>query len=119
MSVFRTLVRYFPEASLGISIAVDSQIFQTDVYAASYPPTGSPRHRKLSGWGGRAVVLLIGIRLGIDVYPIYYDMIKVRGFFTFTCFPLIHFQALYTFPQSIGIAGGPPIVIVLLCWSAS
>lgn len=89
----KTLVHNFPEAALGISIAVDGQIFQTDVYAASHPPASSPRHHKLSGWGGRAVVVLIGIRLGIDgVNPIYYDTIK----------------ALYTFPQSIGIAGGRP-----------
>ncbi|KAI9461081.1 cysteine protease required for autophagy [Russula earlei] len=89
----KTLVHNFPEASLGISVAVDSQIFQTDVYSASHPPTGSPRPHKGSRWGGRAVVVLIGIRLGLDgVNPIYYDTIK----------------ALYTFPQSIGIAGGRP-----------
>ncbi|KAH9980532.1 hypothetical protein BJV74DRAFT_101947 [Russula compacta] len=89
----KTLVHNFPEASLGISVAVDSQIFQSDVYSASHPPTSSPRPRKNSRWGERAVVVLIGIRLGIDgVNPIYYDTIK----------------ALYTFPQSIGIAGGRP-----------
>ena len=75
---FRSLVQSFPEASLGISVAVDGQIFQTDVYSASHPPTQSPRPRKLSRWGGRAVVVLIGIRLGIDgVNPIYYETIKV------------------------------------------
>ncbi|KAI0294162.1 hypothetical protein BC826DRAFT_352534 [Russula brevipes] len=89
----KTLVHNFPEASLGISVAVDSQIFQTDVYSASHPPTASPHSRKLSTWGERAVVVLIGIRLGLDgVNPIYYDTIK----------------ALYAFPQSIGIAGGRP-----------
>ncbi|KAI0245661.1 hypothetical protein BJV78DRAFT_1287349 [Lactifluus subvellereus] len=88
----KTLVQNFPDAALGISVAVDSQIFQTDVYSASHPPGSSPP-RKLSRWGGRAVVVLIGIRLGLDgVNPIYYDTIK----------------ALYTFPQSIGIAGGRP-----------
>ncbi|KAH9991014.1 hypothetical protein BJV77DRAFT_1068523 [Russula vinacea] len=74
----KTLVHNFPEASLGISVAVDGQIFQTDVYSASHPPANSPRARKLSTWDG--------------VNPIYYDTIK----------------ALYTFPQSIGIAGGRP-----------
>ena len=40
--------------------------------------TLSPRPRKSSTWGGRAVVVLIGIRLGIDgVNPIYYETIKV------------------------------------------
>ena len=66
-----------PQA-LGISFAVDDQIFQMDVYSASHPPTQSPRTRKLSCWGGRAVVDLIGVRLGIDgVNPIYYKTIKV------------------------------------------
>ncbi|KAH9028417.1 peptidase family C54-domain-containing protein [Lactarius hengduanensis] len=89
----KSLVQNFPEASLGISVAVDGQIFQTDVYSASHPPTQSPRPRKLSRWGGRAVVVLIGIRLGLDgVNPIYYETIK----------------ALYTFPQLVGIAGGRP-----------
>jgi cysteine protease ATG4 len=81
----RTLVHNFPEASLGISVAVDGQIFQTDVYSASHPPANSPRARKLSTWGGRAVVVLIGIRLGIDgVNPIYYDTIKVRQLVCFS-----------------------------------
>ncbi|KAI0259535.1 hypothetical protein BC834DRAFT_943164 [Gloeopeniophorella convolvens] len=89
----KTLVHSFPEASLGISVAVDSQVFQSDVYSASHPPANSPQRGKLSRWGGRAVVVLIGVRLGLDgVNPIYYDTIK----------------ALYTFPQSIGIAGGRP-----------
>jgi hypothetical protein len=30
-------------------------------------------------WGGRAVLVLVGIRLGLDgVNPVYYDTIKVR-----------------------------------------
>jgi Peptidase family C54 len=82
----RTLVHNFPEASLGTSVAVDRQIFQTDVYSASYPPGSSSRPRKLSRWGERAVVALIGIRLGLDgINPIYYDKTKVRGgFFAFS-----------------------------------
>ncbi len=47
---FRTLVHNFLEASLSISIAVDSQIFQTDVYSASHPPSSSPRPRKDLRW---------------------------------------------------------------------
>ena len=112
---FRSLVQSFPEASLGISVAVDGQIFQTDVYSASHPPTQSPRPRKLSRWGGRAVVVLIGIRLGIDgVNPIYYETIKVCDsfhlffFFFFTCQIQWNMKALYTLPQSVGIAGGRP-----------
>jgi hypothetical protein len=74
----RSLVQSFPDASLGISVAVDGQIFQTDVYSASHSPTQSPRPRKLSTWGDRSVVVLIGIRLGIEgVNPIYYETIKL------------------------------------------
>ena len=76
-SLFRSLVQSFLDASLGLSVAVDGQIFQMDVYSASHPPTQS-RPCKLSRWGARAVVVFIGIRLGIDgVNPIYYETIKV------------------------------------------
>ncbi|KAI0056521.1 hypothetical protein BV25DRAFT_1572624 [Artomyces pyxidatus] len=89
----KTLTQAFPDAGLGVAVAVDSQIFQTDVYSASHPPSDHPKRGRSSTWGGRAVMVLIGIRLGLDgVNPIYYDTIK----------------ALYTFPQSIGIAGGRP-----------
>jgi len=87
-SEVRTLVHNFPEASLGISIAVDGQIFQTDVYSASHPPSRSPCTRKDLRWGERAVVVLIGIRLGIDgVKPIYYDTIKANTLVTFSYAP--------------------------------
>ncbi|EGO22797.1 cysteine protease required for autophagy [Serpula lacrymans var. lacrymans S7.9] len=89
----KTLVHAFPEAGLGVSVASDGVIFQSDVYAASNAYIGSPRRHAKVSWGGRAVIVLIGIRLGLDgVNPIYYDTIK----------------ALYTFPQSVGIAGGRP-----------
>ena len=38
----------FPDASLDILVALDGQIFQTNVYSASHPPTQSPRPGKLS-----------------------------------------------------------------------
>ncbi|KAI0042006.1 hypothetical protein FA95DRAFT_1564791 [Auriscalpium vulgare] len=90
----KTLTQGYPEAGVGVAVAVDSQIFQTDVYLASHAPSESPkRGRSSTTWGGRAVIVLIGVRLGLDgVNPIYYDTIK----------------ALFTFPQSIGIAGGRP-----------
>ncbi|KAH7921416.1 hypothetical protein BV22DRAFT_1198205 [Leucogyrophana mollusca] len=89
----KTLVHSFPEAGLGVSVASDGVIFQSDVYAASNVHIGSPRRHAKRSWGGRAVLVLIGIRLGIDgVNPIYYDTIK----------------GLYTLPQSVGIAGGRP-----------
>jgi hypothetical protein len=75
---FRSLVQSFPDASLGISVAADGQIFQTDVYSASHSPMQSPHSRKLSRWGDRAAFVLTGIRLGIEgVNLIYYETIKV------------------------------------------
>ena len=55
--------------------------------------------------------MLIGIRLGIDgVNPVYYDTIKVCNPFIFFHVRSINvnMKALYTFPQSVGIAGGRP-----------
>ena len=47
----------------------------------SRPPIQSPRLRKLSRWGGRAVIVLIGIQHGIDgVIPIYYGCVIQRAF---------------------------------------
>ncbi|KAF9465112.1 hypothetical protein BDZ94DRAFT_1254537 [Collybia nuda] len=92
----KTLVGTFPEAGLGVAVANDGVVYQTDVYAASNT-TGtasrSPKRHMKKAWGDRPVLVLIGIRLGIDgVNPIYHDTIKL----------------LYTFPQSVGIAGGRP-----------
>ncbi|KAH9947064.1 peptidase family C54-domain-containing protein [Amylocystis lapponica] len=87
----KTLVHAFPEAGLGVSVASDGVLYQSDVFAASRSAM-VPRYSR-STWGDRAVLMLIGIRLGLDgVNPIYYDTIK----------------AFYTLPQSVGIAGGRP-----------
>ncbi|KAL5534817.1 hypothetical protein ACEPAG_1281 [Sanghuangporus baumii] len=115
----KTLVNAYAEAGLGVSVATDGVVYETDVLAASnagpymYRPsrigTSSPTTRRrrsaqqqqqqqqqqslMSIWGQRPVLVLVGIRLGIDcVNPIYYDAVK----------------ALFTFPQSVGIAGGRP-----------
>ncbi|TDL22397.1 hypothetical protein BD410DRAFT_898326 [Rickenella mellea] len=96
----KALVNAFPHAGLGVSVASDGVIYESDVIAASFvhpyrqSRVGSPRNRHVaSNWGQRAVLVLVGIRLGLDgVNPIYYDSVK----------------ALYTFPQSVGIAGGRP-----------
>ena len=38
----------------------------------------SPRRLERSSWGGRAVLVLVGIRLGLDgINPIYYGAVKV------------------------------------------
>ena len=62
----RSLVQCFSKASLGILVAINSQIFQMDVDLASYHLTQTPRPHKLLRWGRCAVVMLIGIQLGID-----------------------------------------------------
>ncbi|KAF9269781.1 hypothetical protein L218DRAFT_1072559 [Marasmius fiardii PR-910] len=106
----KTLVHAFPQSGMGVSVATDGTLFQTDVFAASHSSTTVPassrgstfsspslgrhrHHHTTSTWGDRPVLLLLGIRLGIDgVNPIYHETIKM----------------LYTFPQSVGIAGGRP-----------
>jgi hypothetical protein len=51
---FRMSVQNFPDASLGISVAVDGQIFQTDVYSASH--SSVKRGGRLNAFGAfRAV----------------------------------------------------------------
>ncbi|KAJ6527519.1 peptidase family C54-domain-containing protein [Mycena capillaripes] len=114
----RTLVDAFPACGLGVSVATDGTLFQTEVFAASHSPfsasssavsvssssshghghgrgssSGHSKPKESKCWGDRPVLLLLGIRLGLDgVNPIYYETIKL----------------LYTFPQSVGIAGGRP-----------
>lgn len=96
----KRLVGEFEDAGLEVAVAVDSVVYQSDVYAASCTPRGphaataangskassvgaSKHHGKKNQhpqkWGDRAVLVLVGIRLGIDgVNPIYYDSVKVR-----------------------------------------
>ncbi|KAK7688333.1 hypothetical protein QCA50_008705 [Cerrena zonata] len=89
----KKLVHGFPEAGLGVYVAADGgSIYESEVFAASHSGVGSPRRSNRS-WGDRAVLVLIGHRLGLDgVNPIYYDTLK----------------ELYTWPQGVGIAGGRP-----------
>lgn len=95
----KTLAHAFPEAQLSVSLAVDGTVFASDVYAASHIGMVSSGGRSISSrkstakWGGRAVLILVNIRLGIDnVNPIYYEALK----------------SLFRFPQSVGISGGRP-----------
>ncbi|KAI0757764.1 peptidase family C54-domain-containing protein [Daedaleopsis nitida] len=91
----KTLVHNFPDSGLGVAVATDSTLYESDVYAASRSAMYSVRRHGQGRmeWGDRAVLVLIGIRLGIEgVNPLYYNTIKT----------------LYTFPQSVGIAGGRP-----------
>jgi hypothetical protein len=71
-----------------VSVAADSVIYQSEVYLASNlgsvqlqngAPKAHPNSSKKSKWGNKTVLVLIGIRLGIDsVNPIYYETVKVR-----------------------------------------
>ncbi|CAE6479650.1 unnamed protein product [Rhizoctonia solani] len=95
----KTLAHAFPECQLSVSLAVDGTVFASDVYAASHMGMVTPSGRSISSrrsaskWGGRAVLILVNIRLGLDnVNPIYYDALK----------------SLFQFPQSVGISGGRP-----------
>ncbi|KAK6978243.1 peptidase family C54-domain-containing protein [Favolaschia claudopus] len=119
-SAVRMLVDGFPACGLGVSVGIDGTMYQTDVFAASHSPLplhpssvpssasgsisssrssssghghGLTTKQKERRWGDRPVLLLLGMRLGLDgVNPVYYETIK----------------RLYTFPQSVGIAGGRP-----------
>jgi cysteine protease ATG4 len=76
----KRLVYEFPEAQLAVSLASDGVVFDSDVYAASnFGNDSRKRHTSRYRWGGRAVLVLVGIRLGLDgVNPIYYEGVKVR-----------------------------------------
>lgn len=84
----KTLANSFPICGLSVATAVDGTIYRSDVYAASNTSSehwisGEPERPRSSSvppgtWGDQAVLILIGIRLGVDgVNPLYYDSIKV------------------------------------------
>ncbi|WVQ80335.1 hypothetical protein IAT38_002440 [Cryptococcus sp. DSM 104549] len=102
----KTLANSFDPCGLSVATATDSIIYKSDVYAASNIASelwergtdAENQSRRSSAvkykkWGDKAVLILVGIRLGLDgVNPIYYESIKT----------------LFTIPQSVGIAGGRP-----------
>ncbi|KAJ6598047.1 hypothetical protein B0H10DRAFT_2441493 [Mycena sp. CBHHK59/15] len=93
----RTLADAFPAAGLGVSVATDGTLYQTEVFAASHSSIaasvsshashgrGSPSGHSKGGkdarekmWGYRPVLLLLGIRLGLDgMNPICYGTITI------------------------------------------
>ena len=76
----RTLVNSFPESGLGVSVATDGTLFQSDVFAVSHGEMSSrsPRRITTTTWGHQPVLLLFSIRLGIEgVNPVHYETIKV------------------------------------------
>lgn len=115
---------------MGVSVAVDNAVYETDVLAASnagpyihnhsryasFSPTSRRKRSEhnqsmMSIWGQRPVLILVGVRLGFDnVNPVYYDYVKVHSFL-FLCYDNeahVMPKELFTFPQSVGIAGGRP-----------
>lgn len=89
----RTLANSFSLGGLAVATATDSMIYKSDVYAASNLPsagwTDHPGNKPSRGasdtrsspslWGSKAVLILVGLRLGLDgVNPMYHDTIKVR-----------------------------------------
>jgi len=85
----RTLGNSFPLCGLAVATATDSMVYKSDVYAASHMPsdgwTGGKDSKRTLDYGAKngtfgpkAVLVLIGIRLGLDgVNPIYYESVKV------------------------------------------
>jgi hypothetical protein len=68
----------------------------------------------LSRWGGRAVVVLIGIRVGTDgVNLIYYDTIHVCDSFIFYSHSIDLNEATISWHSQ-----RPFIVLILPCWFA-
>ena len=83
----RTLANSFPLAAVTVVTATDSMVYKSDVYAASRmssdgwseadPKSKRKSSQRISQWGSKAVLILVGIRLGLDgVNPIYYDSVK-------------------------------------------
>jgi len=92
-------------------------VYKSDVIAASKLPSDgwsddekTKQQIKLEQntvWGSKAVLVLVGVRLGLDgVNPIYHESVKVSN--PPMSGALTHAQTLFTFPQSVGIAGGRP-----------
>jgi len=87
---FRTLANAFPPSGLAVSAASDGIIFRSDVYSASNTndgawtpvvetlPWGRSARASRAGFGDKAVLVLVNVRLGTNsVNPIYYDSLKV------------------------------------------
>jgi cysteine protease ATG4 len=133
----KRLVGEFEDAGLEIVVAVDSSVYECDVYAASAAPRGrharastseskaSTKHKKghVQKWGDRAVLVLVGIRLGIDgVNPIYYESVKVSQLSVALPTLDLFFSSSDTsldtvyFPAIRGYCWWSPFVLLLFCW---
>lgn len=69
----------FSECPLAVAVAVDGVLYQNTVFEASHSTRSHlPNNNAVNSWGERPVLLLFGVRLGIEaVHPTYYDSVKV------------------------------------------
>jgi cysteine protease ATG4 len=87
----RKLVDDYPSCGLSVNVASDGVVYLNQIRALA---NSKPRKgfEGSSRWT-RPILILIGVRLGLEgVHPMYHDSIK----------------ATFSFPQSVGIAGGRP-----------
>ncbi|EIM21822.1 hypothetical protein WALSEDRAFT_68740 [Wallemia mellicola CBS 633.66] len=83
------LVNNQTDINLSVSVASDSVIYKSDVYQAS----GGTSTTADSEWGNKPVLILVGVRLGLDgIHPRYYETLK----------------AFLRMQSCVGIAGGRP-----------
>lgn len=100
----KALTNEFHPAGLGVASDIDGTVYRSDVFQASILPGTTPSKLKSDPnksvrWR-RPVLVLVNVRLGLDrVNPSYYETIK----------------ATFTFPQSVGIAGGRPSQSYYFC----
>jgi hypothetical protein len=116
-----------------VATDVDGTVYRSDVFNASsftnsVAGTGErPSSSSKTSWQ-RPVLVLINARLGLEgVNPVYYEAIKVSLDYLFQaiCFGgslftqshryVCQSQATFTFPQSVGIAGGRPSSSYYFC----
>ena len=85
----KTLANSFPLCGLAVATAADSIVYKSDVFSASHLPSKgwtdssvkTENRDRGTHWGSKSVLVLIGIRLGLDgVNPIYHDSVKASRF---------------------------------------
>ena len=112
----RTLVRAFPEAALGVFYAGDlGTVYESEVIAASHGDIGSPRKHSRKIWGDRAVLILIGQKLGPNsVNEIYYTAVKVRNGAVLICINADNLTGISQVAPICRHSRRAPVIFVLL-----
>lgn len=114
----KKLVDDYPEAGLGVTMASDGVVYLNQVKTQAQT-NSSGTHQRVGHWD-RPVLILIGVRLGLEgVHPMYHDSIKVsEGRATGSWFArlLSPFRAGNIFLSTIGgNRGRATKLVVLLC----